>query len=54
MSARRRRPETYDAEVSAKAIVEQATAGGIYQPGDGKTPAATLYTVWTMLVNRAA
>ena len=29
--------------MSAKAIVERATADGLYQPGDGKTPDATLY-----------
>ncbi|HUT57893.1 MAG TPA: winged helix-turn-helix domain-containing protein [Phycisphaerae bacterium] len=29
--------------MNAKAIVEQATADGLYEPGDGKTPQATLY-----------
>jgi hypothetical protein len=29
--------------MNAKAIVEKATADGLYQPGDGKTPEATLY-----------
>ena len=35
--------------MNAKAIVERATADRLYEPGDGKTPQATLYTVWTML-----
>ena len=30
--------------MNAKAIVEQATADGLYEPGDGKTPEATLYS----------
>jgi hypothetical protein len=30
--------------MSAKAIVEKATADGLYEPGDGKTPEATLYS----------
>ena len=29
--------------MNAKAIVEQATADGLYKPGNGKTPEATLY-----------
>jgi len=29
--------------MNAKAIVERATADGLYEPGDGKTPQATLY-----------
>ena len=30
--------------MNAKAIVEKATADGMYKPGDGKTPEATLYS----------
>jgi hypothetical protein len=30
--------------MNAKAIVEQATADGLYEPGNGKTPEATLYS----------
>ena len=30
--------------MNAKAIVERATAEGPYEPGDGKTPEATLYS----------
>jgi hypothetical protein len=30
--------------MNAKAIVERATADGLYKPGDGKTPDATLYS----------
>ena len=30
--------------MNAKAIVEQATADGLYEPGKGKTPEATLYS----------
>ena len=30
--------------MNAKAIVELATADGLYKPGDGKTPEATLYS----------
>lgn len=30
--------------LNAKAIVERATAGGLYEPGDGKTPEASLYS----------
>ena len=30
--------------MNAKAIVERATADGLYEPGDGKTPEATLYS----------
>jgi len=30
--------------MNAKAIVEKATADGLYTPGDGKTPDATLYS----------
>jgi hypothetical protein len=35
--------------MNARAIVERATADGLYKPGDGKTPEATLYTAVTML-----
>jgi hypothetical protein len=38
--------------MSAKAIVERATADGFYQPGDGRTPEATLYSA--MLRDRKA
>ena len=30
--------------MNAKAIVERAKADGLYEPGDGKTPEATLYS----------
>jgi len=30
--------------MNAKAVVEQATADGLYEPGKGKTPEATLYS----------
>lgn len=30
--------------LNAKSIVERATAAGLYEPGDGKTPEASLYS----------
>ena len=37
-----------------KDIVALAVERGLWTPGNGRTPANTLYTAWTMLGNRAA
>jgi hypothetical protein len=37
-----------------KDIVDLAVERGLWTPGNGRTPANTLYTAWTMLGNRAA
>jgi len=40
--------------LSTREMVERVTERGLWTPGEGKTPANTLYTAWTMLGNRAA